>query len=48
METNEIIQAIRDKLMFGGISTEQLRQIMDICEEEIINRMAAATVYDYD
>ena len=41
MTTQEIIESIKSRVMFNTITDDELRQIMDTCECEIVNRMAA-------
>lgn len=41
MTIKEIIESIKSRVMFNEITDDELRQIMDTCECEIINRMAA-------
>lgn len=40
MTNQELIQIIQSKIMLNEISDDVLRQIMDICEVELVNRMA--------
>lgn len=53
MTAKEIIESIKALVMFNNITDDELRQIMDTCECEIVNRMAARAcctepVYEYD
>ena len=42
MSNQELIEILKSKIMLNEISNDELRQIMDICEVEIVNSMAMA------
>ena len=45
MSVSELIEILRAKIMCNEVTHEELSRIMDICECEIVNRMAAEVSY---
>jgi hypothetical protein len=48
MTNQELLEILKSKIMLNEMSTEELTLLMDICECDIINRMAAAAGYMED